>query len=271
MISFKWVDRYGNAHALSSPVPIDDEAEAISREIDQAIAQMEDASAELMSELRLVIRNHSHLLQQLRADAERWNSHAYKLIDTDAAKLVEYIDELLIGTQPMLIIAILHQQHEKIMTNAENGDRLLDGEMTQAQRMAVARSTVGPKPGPDATRREVHEWLRGDPVVYRPRTDEGGWFEWTDVDGFVHRLLSPLRIELEITYIVQDMRKLLPALHGEVSRNEKVRAIETASSATNRLCVLQADLDRFMREQDAREEEQWQAWKTEWKITRQTS
>ena len=269
MISFEWVDRYGNAHALSSPVPIDDEAEAISQEIDQVLERMENASAEPKSELRLVIRNHSLRLQQLRADAESWNCHAYELIDTDAAKLVEYIDKLLIDVQPMQIIAVLYQEHEKIVTDTENLGRILDGEMTRAQRIAVARSTLEPKPDSKATRREVHDWLTADPVFYRPRNDEGGWFEWHDDLGVVHRLLSPRRIEQEIADIALGLRKLLPGLRGEVSQNEKVHALEAVNPAINRLSVLQVDLERFERERDEKEEDEWQAWEAEWKKLRQ--
>lgn len=268
MTSFEWVDRYGVVHQLSSPGPIDDEAEAVSQEIDQVLARMENASPARKSELRLIIRSHSLRLQQLQADAEKWNCHASERIETDAAELAEYIDKLLTDVQPMMIIAVLHQEHEKIMTDADNRDQMLDGEMTRAQRMAVTRSTLEPKPGAAATRREVHEWLKADPVFYRPRTDEGGWFEWHDAQGVVHRLLSPLRIEEEIAAIAHDLRKLQPALRGEVSQNDKARAVETANSAINRLSVLKVDLERFAQEQDAKEAEEWQAWETEWKKSR---
>lgn len=268
MIAFEWVDRHGVAHALSSPDPIDDEAEAISEEIDQAIARMENASVDRKGELRHIIQKLGLRLRQLQTDAERWNSHAFKQIDADAAKLIEYIQKLSIETQPMLIIAALHKEHETVMRDAENRDRILDGATTHAQRMAVARSTVETKPGSDATRREVHEWLKGDPAFYRPRTDEGGWFEWHDPDGILHRLLSPRRIEQEIADVAQSLRELLPALRGEVSQNEKVHAVEAANPAINRLPVLEGDLERFEREQEAKEEAEWQDWKKERKRLR---
>ena len=268
MTTFEWVDRNGLLHELSSPMPIEKEADAISREIDQVLGRMENASADRKSELRLVIRSYGFRLQELQEDAERWNCHTYEQIDADAANLVGKIEKLLIEVQPMLIIALLHREHKKVITDTENRDQMLNGEMTRAQRMAVARSTVEPKPSSDATRREVHEWLKGDPAFYRPRTDEGGWFEWYDADDIMHRLLSPRRIEMEIADIAYGLRPLLPALKGEVSQNEKVHAVETANPAIRRLSVLQLYLERFAREQEEREENEWHVWETEWRKSR---
>ena len=268
MITFEWVDRNGVVHALSSPMPIKEEADAICGEIDRVLERMTTASADRKSELRLVIRSHTFRLQQLQKDAERWNCNAYEQIDADAANLVDEIEKLLIDVQPMLIIGTLHKEHEKVMTDTENREQILEGQTTRAQRMAVARSNLEPKPGPDATRREVHQWLEGDPAFYRPRTDEGGWFEWHDADGVLHRLLSPLRIEIEIADLALHLRPLLPALRGEVSQNEKVHAVETANPAIRRLSVLQVDLERFEREQDEMEDNEWQMWETEWKKSR---
>ena len=269
MISFEWVDRHGVAHQLSSPMPIDDEAEAISQEIDQIIGRMENASPTKKSELRLTIRSHGIRLQQLQEDAKNWNCRASQQVDTDAAQLAESIVKLMIELESMIIAVVLHQEHETIMMDAHNRDRMLDGETTQSQRTAITHSNLEPKPRVEATRREVHEWLKADPVFYRPRSDEGGWFEWSDAQGVVHRVLSPLRIEKEIVTIADDLQKLLPVLRNKVSQNEKANAVEAVSSVTNRLSVLQADLERFTREQGEREEDEWQKWETEWKKTRQ--
>lgn len=267
-MAFRWVDRYGVVHDLASPAPIGEEVEAISDEIDQALGRIESASSDRKSELRLVVRNHALRLQQLQSDAERWNCSAYEQLDAEAAELADYIHQLLIEVQPMMIIAVLHQENEKMMGDTERRERLLDSEMTTAQRMAVARSTLKPKPRAEATRREVHEWLKSDPGFYRPRTDEGGWFVWHDAEGVLHRLLSPRRIEEEIAGIAHNLRKILPALRGEETQNDKASAFEIANSAIKRLSVLQSDLERFSKEQNAKEEEEWQVWKSEWKKSR---
>jgi len=269
MITFEWVDRNGVLHELSSPTPIEEEADAISGDIDQVLGRMENASADRKSELRLVIQSHCFRLQQLQEDVERWNCHAHEQTDADAVELVEYIEKLLIEVQPMLIIALLYREHEKVMTDTENRDQILDGEMTRAQRTAVARSTVEPKPSRDATRREVHEWLKGDPKFHRPRTDESGWFEWHDADGVMHRLLSPRRIEQEIADIAHHLRPLLPALRGVVSQKDKAQAVETANPAMHRLSVLKVDLERYAREQKEREENEWHVWETERRRSRE--
>lgn len=268
MMPFRWVDRYGVVHELASPVPIGEEVEAISDEIDQALGRIEDASSDRKRELRLIVRNHALRLQQLQSDAERWNCSAYEQLDAEAAELADYIDQLLIEVQPMMIIAVLHQENEKMMGDTQHRERLLDGGMTTAQRMAVARSTLKPKPGAEATRRETHEWLKSDPDFYRPRFDEGGWFEWHDSEGVLHRLLSPRRIEEEIAGIAHNLRKILPALRGEETQNDKASAFEIANSAIKRLSILQLDLERFAKEQDAKEEEEWQLWESEWKKSR---
>ena len=268
MTPFEWVDRYGVLHQLSSPEPIDDEAEAISQEIDKVLVQIENTPPAGKSELRLTIRKHDLRLKQLQTDANRWTRCAYDQLDIDADTLAEHIDKLLIEVQDITIVAVLHQEHEEVMSDIENRDLMLAGQITKAQRMAVARSTLQPKPGAGATRRQAHEWLKGDPVYYRPRTDEGGWFEWLDSEGVMHRLASPRRIEGEIATIVNDLRKLSPALRGKVSQNDKARAFETANSAISRLSLLQVDLERFGQEQDEREEVEWQTWETEWKRLR---
>src|SRR5690606_7006688 len=143
--------------------------------------------------------------------------------------------------------------------------------MTTAQQLAVHFSTIEPKPTAEASRGEVREWLSGDPAFYRPRTDAGGWFEWKDNEGRMRRLVSPLQIEQEVVSVVDELRRLLPSLQEGSSHFEIVRAIEAANTISARLAVLQADLDRFTREAERREDEEWEQLERDWKAGRESS
>lgn len=268
MTPFEWTDREGVLHQLKSPASIGAEVAAVSGEIDQALARMAQADPTRKAELRLVIRSLLRRLQQLKSDGERWDALAMEHGRIEAAALVKNIEQLEVETEPMKIIAVLHAEHEVLMGDIENRDALLAGEMTSAQRMAIRRSAADPKPTADATRAEAHEWLKGDPAFYRPRTDEGGWFEWQDDKGGLHRLASPLRIEKEIASIVHKLGKLLPSLREELSQEETVRAIESANAVTDRFSVLQGDLSRFKVEAEKRDDEEWSKFEKDWTALR---
>ena len=114
----------------------------------------------------------------------------------------------------------------------------------------------------------MHEWLKGDPAFYRPMDDEDGWFEWLDADGVLRRLSSPLQIEYEIATLSSKLWDLLPGLRHNSTQYDTLQAFETANKVRERLLVLQADLARFCRESDKREEEEWQRFETEWTTLR---
>lgn len=168
----------------------------------------------------------------------------------------------------MKIVAMLHEEHMQALADDEQRDALFAGPATKVQRFAVSRSTVEPKPYPEATRKDVANWLESDPLLHRPYTDEGGWFEWKDAEGCIHRLLSPLRIENEIASIAKELGEKVSVLRTFPSHSETLRAMEAANALLPRLTVLQADHERFFREYGAREEEEWERFKKEWKTLR---
>lgn len=268
MNSFEWTDRKGTVHHLDSPQLIEIEAEAISMEIDRALKDMASANTEEKASSRLEIGDRMVRLQQLNADAERWNALARSTIKDEAASFVQLISALTKEAETAMIVSVLHDEHERLMMDVSNRDALLSGKMTNAQQMAIRRSKMEPKPEADATRDEAQKWLQRDPAFYRPRTDEGGWFEWQDAEGVTHRIVSPLRIEKEIASIVHGLKKLLPALSQQASIDEAAHALETGGGATDRLFVLQTDLHRFILEAGAREDEQWDTWEREWTKSR---
>ena len=267
MTPFEWVDREGVCHVLETPDRIDEEVEFISCRIDDLVAGLQHADFDREGELRLMISSHADRLEQLRADAERWNAYASAQLREDAAKLVDEIEQLNRSVWPMTIIANLHDEHLELL-RAEHPDELLGGEPTLAQREALAHSTIEVKPSPNAARGEVHEWLKGDPAFYRPMGDEDGWFEWLDADGVLRRLSSPLQIEYEIATLSNALWNQLPVLRGNSSQYDTLQAFETANSVRKRLLVLQADLERFSHEHDGRQEQEWKRFEMEWKKLR---
>ena len=135
MTPFEWVDREGVCHVLETPDRIDEEVEFISCGIDDLVAGLQHADPDRKAELRLMIGSHAGRLEQLRADAERWNTHASTQLRDDAAKLADEIEQLNHSAWQMTIIANLHDEHLELL-RAEQPDELLGGEPTLAQREA---------------------------------------------------------------------------------------------------------------------------------------
>ena len=270
MTSFEWADREGAVHRLISPTPIDEEVEIVSQEIDQLFLEIGHSETGRKTELRMAVGSLAARLETLKADAERWNAFAIEQTRVQAIELAQMIEKLNIEVLPMKIVSSLHSEHLQAMAEQEHRDALLAGPATKMQQYAVRRSTVEPKPSAEATRREVAEWLKNDPLLHRPYTDEGGWFEWKDAEGCIHRLLSPLRIENEIASIAKELGEKVPVLRTFSSHSETLHAMEAANALVPRLTVLQADHERFFREDGDREEEEWERFEMQWKTLRRS-
>lgn len=268
MTQFEWTDRYGKVHQLASPALIDSEITAIGEDIDSALNTLADAVPAKQTELRAGIRGQISRLEQLQSDAERWNAHANTFAKIEAVALAEDIRRLVNETEIIRVIALLHSQHEDLIADDEHRSALLAGDATRAQKWAIRHSSIEPKPASDATRGQAHEWLKGDPAFFRPRTDDGGWFEWRDDTGALNRLASPLQIELEIASLVSRASQQSSQLTSELPHNETARAIEAVNSLSERLSVLRTELERFVREAEQREDDEWQTWIGNWRKSR---
>lgn len=265
MSAFVWTDRHGKEHHLEAPNAIDDEAEEIATEIDEYLQQARKGSPDEVGPIREQIRQLLTRRNQLVADANRWNAFALDQAKAEAHRLIIDIGHFLKEVAPLLIPPALHQEFVEELSDTSTRAQLLNGPMTDLQRVAIKHSQMEPKPPEGATRGEALEWLSSDPALFRPLSDEGGWFEWHDAEGAIHRLASPLRIEQEIGLKTESLNELARELTENLVPNGSLQdltsKLEFANSLVSRLHVLQSDLERFTREQ---EDTEWQRFEEEW-------
>lgn len=264
MTLFKWTDRHNVVHELGSPASIELEVDALGSEIDRGLEGLARADQARRSELRLEIRKKVDRLQQLQKDCEAWNIFAVEQTRRQAAMLADSIDKLLHDIEPIRILAALHEERASIMAEPE-------AKMTRMQSLAIWKSSVVPKPSGDATRSEIDAWLMRDRAFNRPRTEDGGWFEWRDNDDTLHRLRSPLPIEYEAASIATKLECLLPSLAKEASYIDTVESIGSARVHADRLAILQVDLQRYSHELKMREDEEWAEFERTWRASRKTT
>lgn len=265
MTAFSWTDRHGKKHDLEVPNAIDDEAEEIATEIDACLERVRIGSPDEVREMRDQIRQLLTRRDQIVEDAKRWNSFALDQAKTAAHRLIIDIRDFVKEVTPIVLPAALHQEFLNELSDSSRRAQLLNGPMTDLQRSAIEHSQMEPKPPEDATRGEALEWLSSDPALFRPLSDEGGWFEWRDAEGSIDRLASPLRIEQEIGLIADSLNELATELTENLVPNGSLEdltiKLEIANSLVSRLDVLRSDLERFTREQ---EDEEWQRFEKEW-------
>ena len=264
MSEFAWSDRNGAEHLLQGPALIEAEREAVESEIDEAFENMETADVSKKARLRETIRALLARLEKLRDDIERWNAYAFEQSKIEAKKQAEEILSFISASADVIAVAALHEEIIERFDDENARTEALDGPATEVQEYAIARSGREPKPAPPVTRREAQEWLADDPVFSRPVTDEGGWFEWCDLEGVIHRLASSLQIELQIAKLIYDLEDLIPELKEPTSENALNRALEAANSNWNTISALQLELDRYEQEQVQRVDAGWQVCRQDW-------
>lgn len=265
MSVFSWTDRHGGKHDLETPEAIDDEAEQIATEIDECLQRARAGSPDEVRRMRDQIRQLLARRDQLAEDAKRWNAFALDQAKIAANHLIVEICDFLEEAAPIMLSAALHEEFVQELSDPSTRARLLDGPMTDLQKAAIEHSQLEPKPPEDATRGEALAWLNKDPAFFRPLSDEGGWFEWHDADGTIHRLASPLRIEQEFGLIANSLDEIATELSENLIPNgsleDLVSKLAFGESLVSRLHVLQRDLDRFEREQ---EDKVWQRFDKQW-------
>jgi hypothetical protein len=269
MSGFRWTDRFGVVRALEAPAAIEAEVEEISAEIDATISKSKNEPRDVVVACREKIRDLVSRLDVLRSDADRWNAYAFEQAKVAAKQRVEEIQTLIEEAWDILIVAALHEERTETFTSDAERAAALAGPATDAQCRAIARSEREPKPSGDLTRAEAEEWLGADPALWRPLSDEGGWFSWVDADGITHRLSSPLQIEIEAANLVVTLDDLTPTLVESGSLDEINCALEATNDILYRILVLQSDLERFAQEQIGQEDAQWEQFEQEWERLRE--
>lgn len=268
MTVFIWTDRRGAVHNLDTPEAIDDEAEQIAAEIDACLERARKGLPDEVRQMRARIRLLMARYAQIAEDATRWNEFALNQARDEARRISIAISEFIEAVPPVVCPAALHEETVEELADPSTRARLLSGPMTEWQQWAIEFSHLEPKPSLDATRGEALEWLNKDPMFSRPLSDEGGWFEWSDADGVTQRLASPLKIEAEIGRLAESLDGIETKLTEEFlirASLEEIRSeIERVNTLFSRLAILQWDLDRFVREQSEREEQEWKHFENQW-------
>jgi len=264
MTPFRWVDRDGTEHLLEGPELIETEIEAIAAKIDEEVDILSFCGPRAAPSVRSEIRRLMMRLHELNADCERWNAHALKLAREQAASIVAEIRRISQEASAITTVVAIHNEHiEGLRAQAANFDPLA-GPATKIQRRAMEQSKQEPKPPSDVSRTDAHAWLMNDPAFYRPMSDEGGWFEWIDNEGAVNWLGSPLQIEIEVADAIKQLNFLVSNLTDRSSLAELIESINEFNILSERIIVLNKDLERFSESQILEEEHQWDAFRQNW-------
>lgn len=265
---FIWTDRQGKTYNLETPQAIDNEAEQIAAEIDTCLDRARKGSPDEVRRMRAQIRLLAARHEQIAKDAERWNEFALDQARDEAHRVSIAISDFIEDVLPVICPAALHEETVEELADPSTRAQLLSGPMTECQQRAIEFSHLEPKPSVDATRGEALEWLNNDPAFFRPLSDEGGWFEWSDADGVTQRLASPLQIEMEIGHLSESLYELYAKLTEEflaIANLGQLRyELELVNIMFSRLAILQRDLARFAQEQAEREEQEWKRFEKDW-------
>lgn len=264
MTQFRWVDGNGVSQLIDSPYLIDAEAEANERAIRQAAANLKLAPSDQVQAYRAKIRQLEARRVQLAHDAKHWNDCASKEIKIKADVLMQEIIAFTEDSKHAMIVAKLNKENAVAFGAGDLRAAILSEAMTDWQQLAIKRSSILTKPSENATRLEAYEWLNNDPMFFRPESDENGWFQWTDDEGVIQHLQSPLRIELEIFKLAEELDQLVPGLMSDNDVNAMSRALEATNPIIERISVLQYDLERFGKQATLREDEEWEVYLEHW-------
>ncbi|MGY4396700.1 hypothetical protein ACVWZA_001885 [Sphingomonas sp. UYAg733] len=275
MSAFVWTDREGERHELDSPAKIEAEVAAIEQEKDRYVAMLDHPDRMIRDPARTAIGKFQPRLEQLRHDLGRWNEHAVAVTRAEAAKLAEQIDRLPAMIADFQLVVALHGEHDRltVVTAGSPATRtqLLAEPMTDLQRRVIAACASRTAPSHTASRGEAKAWLDQQPRFARGGQGDGGWFAWADRAGHAHRLADPLAIEREVVGVAKELAELRPALTGNSAPDAVYAAINSGIASWERLRILQGDLERFEREDIAREDAAWTNYAADWRSKRKTS
>lgn len=271
-MSFTWTDRRGQRHELDSASLIEAEAEAISVEHDRLVGLMENPDRAIRDSARKLADAHQLRLDQLLADIQRWNAHATAVLQAQAVKLAGAIEQLPEGLGNAMLVAALHDEDQALLEATagapEARAQVLAGPVTSAQRRAIA-ACASRTPLPEgSTRAQASAWLGQQEKFARSPHADSGWFAWTDRHGHAHRLIDPLLIELEAAGLARELSALRAALDPSADVMALNRAILRGLASWERLGVLEKDLGRFEREEDARDLAECKAYAADWRSKR---
>lgn len=271
-MTFVWFDRHRGRHELTSCQPIEDEAEALSSEIDRLVLLSLSNEPTVREPARNAIRVATDRLEQLRADLGRWNAYADEMTAKAAATLVEQIDLLPTMLRAAVLVVDLHDEHDMVLCEAA-GDpdaqaAVFAGGMTATQQAAIDATGIRAPLPASATYEQAKAWLDREPRFARARSSDGGWFAWVDNEDKVLRLVDPLPIERELVALISKLEALRPRLVAPTERHSLYDAVLAANAHLGRGLVLQSDLERFQREAKDREGADWSRYAADWRSKR---
>ena len=265
MTGFRWTDATGAEVELDEPSAIEAEAASLAADIDQLFREADTLTGDAKEEKRREIRKAKECLDRLKGDAERWNRHVELEARERAKALANRIRAISNTANTLRLVVSLHEEFERV--SAKNPSRLA-GEPSHTQQNAAALATVKEAKNLGPSFATAFEHLQHDPLFYRSKSDEGGWFEWRDSQGVVCRLASPLAIEREIDSIIGQLFGMIPKLETKLPHFETVEILVAADALWARLTVLHSNLEHFRRESAIREDKEWECAKREWRDAR---
>lgn len=271
-MTFVWINRDGRHLELDSPKPIEEEAEAVSREIDALVDLLNDPEQQMRGPARDATRLLNERLSVLRSELDRWNAQAMAAANAVADALHEQIDRLPEILGQTLLVVRLHDDHQQIIDITAGAPNtradLMAGPMTGLQRQAIAAVGSRNSPPATATREQAQTWLDHQPRFVRQRHADNGWFVWIDRHGHAHRLIDPLPIEREVAAIASELAALRPRLVDRVDPAVLYATVIAGTASWGRLQILKEDLERFEQDDIAREDVEWNRYAADWRSKR---
>lgn len=265
MTSFQWIDASGVTLILDTSDQIQVEAGELAAKIDRLFREVDMLAGDAKDRKRREIHTAAARLDQLKADAKRWNDYIELEARERARGLANDIRTINRNAKLLRLVVDLHDEFE--MVSANNPSRL-EGEPSHIQQRASASATTNEARDIGPTFVTAFKRLQLDPLFYRPESDEGGWFEWIDGDGVLCRLASPLAVEREVDEIVGTLFGMIPRLETDLPHLETVEILQSVDDLWNRLAVLRVNLESFQQESSTRDDEEWERAKREWQRTR---
>lgn len=274
-MSFAWKDRDERSHDLESFEPILAEAETISREIDDLVALLENEERMIRDRARALLQPLQARLEQLQRDVARWNAYAGAETRRAAGALLHEIGALPGRIGGVALVVALHDEHQRTIDVTDGAPRtradIMAGGMTLTQDRAIAACRSRTPPPARASRAEAKAWLDNQPMFARRLSVDGGWFAWTDRHRHAHRLVDPLPIEREVVALAAELTAMRSSLANTDDPVALYSAVKTASDWAERLSILEADLERFGSEAEARDLAACKAYAADWRGKRTRS
>lgn len=237
MTAFRWIDRHGVAHELTSPEEIEREWQQVKQELLDMRARLESANYAIF----MVAYGEA---TSLRARMVALQANLHDFVRYEAARALAMIDQ--IDTEASFL-RDLHRSYEQRDERREDNAALTSP--PTADQTAVLRrqaSRDGRNASIPATFADAHAALLAHPETCRaslPDTAPG--FEWTDRHMHYHQVRDLRQIEREYIAVAGELVRMRPQMAPDAPIRDVLKALEHGRLAVERVSILERTLSRW--------------------------